>query len=174
MSNNRSHLDLCAFTFADGRRCQMPESVDDSGLCYFHSQKFRDRITRQEAGKQISQYLNTDILTACDLSSAFATLFCATAKGFIKPKTAATLTYLGQLMLQTQRLAKEEFLETFESDWPKIVEESSSFAPDPAPSESPTTTDVILTPDSPPAPQDAPQDDPESPATEPAPVVADL
>jgi hypothetical protein len=137
MSINQDRPCTCAFFFADGRRCQLPPSADDMGLCYFHAKKYHDRLTAQEAGQQINEFLSSDILTACDLNAALTTLFSATAQGFIKPKTAAALTYLGQLMLQTQRLAKEEFLQSFDDRWPKIVRESIVFnepatPPDPA------------------------------------------
>jgi hypothetical protein len=141
--NNLDRPFTCVHFFADGRRCQMPPSADDMGLCYFHAKKFQNRLNSQEAGRQISQFLETDILTACDLSSTFASLFSATAQGWIKPKTAATLTYLGRLMLQTQKLAKQEFLD---DRWPKIVQESICFN-EPAP-EAPAaqSTNPTLTP----------------------------
>ena len=148
MSINQDRPCTCMFFFADGRRCQMPPSADDMGLCYFHAKKFQDRLNSEEAGRQISQFLETDILTACDLSSTFASLFSATAPGWIKPKTAATLTYLGRLMLQTQKLAKQEFLESFDDRWPKIVEEAPAFnplepEPTPAPDTKPDQTSLI-------------------------------
>ena len=138
MSINQDRTFTCVHFFADGRRCQLPPSADDMGLCYFHAKKFRNRLDSQEAGRQISQFLETDILTACDLSSTFASLFSATAQGWIKPKTAATLTYLGRLMLQTQKLAKQEFLESFDDRWPKIVDEAPAFNP-PEPELTPET-----------------------------------
>jgi len=137
------------FFFADGRRCQMPPSADDMGLCYFHAKKHRDHLNAQEAGQQINEFLSSDILTACDLTAALTTLFSATGLGLIKPKTTIALTYLGQLMLQTQKLAKEEFLESFKDRWPKIVQESIVFnepATPPAsepPAESPELTDTL-------------------------------
>ena len=147
MSINQDRPCTCVFFFADGRRCQLPPSADDMGLCYFHAKKYHDRITAQEAGQQINEFLSSDILTACDLSSALATLFSATAMGLIKPKTTVALTYLGQLMLQTQRLAKQEFLQSFNDPWPKIVKESIVFnepAPPPeSPAESPQLTDTL-------------------------------
>jgi len=92
------------------------------------------RITAEEAGRKISAYLDSDILTACDLSSAFAALFSATAQGHIKPKTATSLAYLGQLMFQTQRLAKEEFLQAFTTPWREAVQMSLCFnQPEPPP-----------------------------------------
>src|SRR5882762_8967532 len=150
MSINQDRPCTCMFSFADGRRCQMPPSADDMGLCYFHAKKFQNRLNAQEAGQQINEFLSSDILTACDLSAALATLFSATSLGLIKPKTTIALTYLGQLMLQTQKLAKTEFLQSFDDSWPKIVKESIVFnepAALPAP-EAPTiqSTNPILIP----------------------------
>jgi hypothetical protein len=172
MSINQDRPCTCAFFFADGRRCKLPPSADDMGLCYFHAKKYRDRITAEEAGQQINQFLSSDILTACDLSGALTTLFSATALGLIKPKTTFALTALGQLMLQTQKLAKEEFLQSFDDRWPKIVQESICFnepATPPAP-EAPTTqpTNPILTPANDP-PSDDPNPDPTGTAPHPIP-----
>jgi hypothetical protein len=166
MSINQDRPCTCMFVFADGRRCQMPPSADDMDLCYFHAKKYRDRITAQEAGQQINEFLSSDILTACDFS---ATLFSATALGLIKPKATIALTYLGNLMLQTQRLAKDEFLESFKDRWPKIVQESIVFnepATPPAP-EAPATkpTNPTLTPAN-----DPPSDDPNPNPTHPQPI----
>ncbi len=164
MSINQDRPCTCVFFFADGRRCQLPPSADDMGLCYFHAKKYSDRITAQEAGQQINEFLSSDILTACDLSAALTTLFSATSLGVIKPKTTIALTYLGQLMLQTQRLAKEEFLQSFNDRWPKIVHESICFS-EPAP-EAPAaqSTNPTLTPAT-----DTPSDDPNPAPTQPIP-----
>jgi hypothetical protein len=159
MSINQDRPCTCMFVFADGRRCQMPPSADDMDLCYFHAKKHRDHLNAQEAGLQINEFLSNDILTACDLSAALSTLFSATALGLIKPKTTIALTYLGNLMLQTQKLASQEFVQSFDDSWPKIVRESIVFngpATPPAP-EAPATqsTTPILTPA-----KDTPSDDP--------------
>jgi hypothetical protein len=150
MSINQDRPCTCMFVFADGRRCQMPPSADDIDLCYFHAKKHFDRISAQEAGLQINEFLGRDILTACDLSAALSTLFSATSLGLIKPKTAVALTYLGNLMLQTQKLAKQEFLQSFDDRWPKIVRESICFnEPEPAPQPqkpAPQSTNPTLTP----------------------------
>jgi hypothetical protein len=171
MSNNQDRPFTCVHFFADGRRCQMPPSADDMGLCYFHAKKFQNRLNSQEAGRQISQFLETDILTACDLSSTFASLFSATAQGWIKPKTAATLTYLGRLMLQTQKLAKQEFLESFDDRWPKIVEEAPAFnplEPEPSPAPAAESTESTLTTQKE-SPADEPNADPTGTAPHPIP-----
>jgi hypothetical protein len=150
MSINQDRPCTCMFYFADGRRCQMPPSADDIDLCYFHAKKHRDHLSAQEAGLQINEFLSSDILTACDLSAALRTLFSATALGLIKPKATIALTYLGNLMLQTQKLAKQEFVQSFDDRWSKIVKESIVFnepATPPAP-ELPATqsTNPTLTP----------------------------
>jgi hypothetical protein len=169
MSINQDRPCTCMFVFADGRRCQMPPSADDIDLCYFHAKKHFDRISSQEAGLQINEFLGRDILTACDLSAALSTLFSAAALGLIKPKTTIALTYLGNLMLQTQKLAKQEFLQSFDDPWPKIVRESIVFnepATPPAP-ESPATqsTNPLFTPAN-----DTPSDDPNPDPTHPEPI----
>jgi hypothetical protein len=69
MSITQDRPCTCMFFFADGRRCQMPPSADDMGLCYFHAKKYHDHLTAQEAGQQINEFLSSDILTACDLSA---------------------------------------------------------------------------------------------------------
>ena len=157
MSTNQDRPSTCMFFFADGRRCQMPPSADDMDLCYYHAKKHRDHLNAQEAGQQINEFLGRDILTACDLSAALVTLFSATSLGLIKPKTTIALTYLGNLMLQTQKLAHAEFVRAFDDDWSKIVRESIVFN-EPASEEpaapAPQSTSPILTPEI-----DAPSDD---------------
>ena len=159
MSINQDRPFTCVHFFADGRRCQMPPSADDMDLCYFHAKKHYDRLSAQEAGQQINEFLSSDILTACDLTAALSTLFSATSLGLIKPKTTIALTYLGQLMLQTQKLARQESVQSFDDSWTKIVKESIVFnepATPPAP-EAPATqsTNPLLTPAN-----DTPSDDP--------------
>jgi hypothetical protein len=113
---------LCTFTFSDGRQCQLPRYTTAPDFCYFHARKMARRLDAEAAGKQIAAHLNTDFVTACDLSHTFATLFSATAQGYIKPKTATTLAYLGQLMLQTHIHAKQEFQEAFTKDsWQNAI-----------------------------------------------------
>lgn len=167
MSTNQDRPSTCMFFFADGRRCQMPPSADDMDLCYYHAKKHRDHLNAQEAGEQINEFLGRDILTACDFSAALATLFSATSLGLIKPKTAIALTYLGNLMLQTQKLASAEFVRAFDDDWSKIVRESIVFN-EPAPEEPAAPTPQPTIPTLTPA-NDTPSDDPIPAPTEPIP-----
>lgn len=120
--SSKDRANLCAFTFADGRRCALPQSSDGVGLCYFHARRFLRQTRARTAAQQISRLLDNDITTACDLNAAFNAVFTATAMGYIKPQAAATLAQMGRLMVQTQRTAKDEFLDTFPSTaWPTVV-----------------------------------------------------
>ena len=147
----------CVFTYADGRRCTMPQFPDDMGLCYYHGQERRKAFVAEQAGTHISNCLNTDIVTACDLSSALASAFAATAQGFIEPKQARALASLAALLLKTHALAKQEFLEAFDEKWPDVVAQGPTFTPaDPgAQTAVPSTPDCtadptpVLVPDAP-------------------------
>jgi len=132
---------LCAFTFADGRQCRMPRRSGHLHLCYFHAQKEAESLAAQQAGEDISRFLPTKLLTACDLGVALSRTFCAVARGDIKPKVASTLAYLAQTMLQTIPIAQHEYIESFNTNtWHTAVRasfryerEPSTSAPQPAP-----------------------------------------
>jgi len=137
---------LCSFTFADGRQCRTPRCSDHPHLCYFHARKEAQTVAAQEMGRDISAYLSGSYLSACDLSSALGRLFTAVAQGQVKPKTASTLAYLGQTILQSISVAQHEYINAFGTNsWRSAVR--SSFAP---PAADPPSS----------APQPAPQSDP--------------
>jgi hypothetical protein len=124
--NDRSSL--CSFTFADGRQCRTPRCSDHPHLCYFHARKEAQTLAAQEMGRDISVRLSDDYISACDLSSALGRLFSAVAQGQIKPKTASTLAYLGQTILQSIHIAQLEYINAFGTNsWRAAVR--SSFAP---------------------------------------------
>jgi hypothetical protein len=113
MSTLRSQdrVSLCTFTFADGRRCRTPRHSGHPHLCYFHARKEAHALAAEQAGRDISACLSSGrYLSACNLSMALARLFSAVAQGHIKPKTANTLAYLGQTLLQTIRQAQHEYI----------------------------------------------------------------
>ena len=116
---------LCAFTFADGRRCRMPRCDHHLYLCAFHARKEAQALAGQEAAKDIAYHLSGAFLTACDLSCALGRLFTATAQGQVKPKTAATLAYLGNTLVQTMRLAQHEYIHAFSTNhWRHAVRDA--------------------------------------------------
>jgi hypothetical protein len=133
VTHKKDRSGLCSFTFADGRRCRTPRRAGHSYLCAFHARKEAQSLAAEQAGEDISSFLSGDLMTACDLSSALARLFSAVAKGDIKPKTASTLAYLGQTLIQSIQIAQHEYINAFSTDsWRRAVR--SSFAP-PGPQE---------------------------------------
>ena len=138
---------LCAFTFANGHRCRMPRRQDHACLCFFHARKEAQSLAAENAGEEIAGFLSGAYVSACDLNSALARLFVAVAQGHIKPKTASTLAYLGQTLVQALHLAQHEYINAFGTDsWRRTVR--SSFAP-PAPP-SPPAANLPAQPASPP------------------------
>jgi hypothetical protein len=119
---------LCTFTFADGRRCRGPRQSGHSQLCCFQARKEAQARAAEEIGQDISSFLSGSYLSACDLSSALGRLFTAVAQGQVKPRTAATLAYLGQTLVQSIQVAEKEYINAFGSDfWRNTVR--SSFTP---------------------------------------------
>ena len=106
---------MCSFTFADGRRCRTPRSSGHALFCYFHARKEAQAQAAEQIGSDISYFLSGSYLSACDLSLALGRIFVAVARGQVKPKTASTLAYLGQTLLQTIQLAEHEYTNSFGS-----------------------------------------------------------
>jgi hypothetical protein len=108
---------LCTFTFADGRCCRTPRHAVHSPYCFFHARKLAQARAAEELGRDIAAQFSSAYLSANDLSFVLGRLFAAAAQGHIKPKTAATLAYLGQVLLQTIRLSQDEFISAFGSEF---------------------------------------------------------
>ena len=117
MSANRSNAraSLCSFTFTDGRQCRTPRAAHPY-LCTFHARKDAQALAAEAAGKDIAYHLSGAFVSACDLSSALGRLFSAVAQGQVKPKTASTLAYLAQSLVQTLPLAKHEYINAYGTD----------------------------------------------------------
>ena len=129
MSAHRSETrsSACTFTFTDGRRCRMPRSNRHACLCGYHARKEAQTLAGDHAARQIAHCLSGQYVSACDVSAALARLFAAVAQGQINPKTAATLAYLGQTIVQTLHLSQHEFINAFGPDaWRHNIR--SSFA----------------------------------------------
>jgi hypothetical protein len=123
--SSKNRASLCAFTFADGRRCRTPRHSGHPHLCHFHARKEAQARAAEELGRDVAYFLSGKYLSACDLSAALGRLFVAVARGHIKPKTAATLAHLAQTLLQTIRIAEHEYAEAFDDDaWRDVVHSS--------------------------------------------------
>jgi hypothetical protein len=129
-SRSVDRASTCTFTFSDGRQCRIPRRQGHPYLCVFHARKEAQALAGEQAGRDIASFLTGDYISACDVASALARLFSAVAQGHIKPKTAATLAYLGQTLVQTVKLAQHEYSNAFGPNaWRDAIR--SSFAPPP-------------------------------------------
>ncbi len=112
-SNDRSNdrVSRCTFTFADGRRCRTPRFVNHLHFCHYHARKEAQALAAENLGQDVSCFFSGRYLSACDLAAALGRLFAAVASGNVKPRTASTLAYLAQTLLQTIHLAEHEYSE---------------------------------------------------------------
>jgi hypothetical protein len=126
MSNrSKDRSSLCSFTFVDGRHCRIPRQPGHPHLCAFHARKDAQALAGEAAGKDIAYHLSGSFVSACDLTSALGRLFSAVAQGHVKPKTASTLAYLGQTMVQALPLARDEYINAYDTDdWRETIRES--------------------------------------------------
>ena len=164
MSTNHSkdRANLCSFMFVDGRYCRIPRQAGNPYLCAFHARKEAQALAGKEAGKDIAYHLSGSFVSACDLSSALGRLFSAVAQGQVKPKTAATLAYLGQTLVQALPLAQHEYVNAYGTDsWRKTIRTSHDQ------SANHTSLDADADSDA-----DADADDDTSPTPEPEPATA--
>ena len=124
MSTNRAkdRASLCSFSFIDGRRCLSPRRDNHSQLCAFHARKEAQAHAGEEAGEDIAFFLSGDYVSAGDVSFALSRLFAAVAQGHVKPKTASTLGFLGQTLVQALQLAQKEYISAFgTASWERTV-----------------------------------------------------
>ncbi len=131
-------------TFSDGRRCRTPRTGNHPHFCFDHAQKEARARTAETLGKDLAYFFSGDYLSANDLSAALARLIPAVVSGNIKPKTARTVAYLAQTLLQSIRLAQHEYINAFGTNvWRNAICNSVSgnhdylFPPQPAPQPQP-------------------------------------
>jgi len=128
----------CSFTWSNGKQCRMPRQAGHPFLCTFHARKESQALAAANVGEEIAGFLSGAYVSACDLTSALGRLFSAVARGDLKPKTAATLAYLGQTLVQALHLAQHEYINAFGTNaWRSTVR--SSFAPEPTAPPTPTS-----------------------------------
>src|SRR5258708_5829372 len=140
----KDRVSLCSFTFSDGRRCRTPRTRNNPRFCPYHAQKEARARAAQKLGKDLDYFFSGDYLSACDLSTALARLIPAVVRGDVKPKTAHTVAYLAQTLMQSIHLSKHEYINAFGTDgWREAVRNSvnsnhdSLFPPAPEQPESP-------------------------------------
>jgi hypothetical protein len=120
---DRSHL--CAFTFADGRRCRTPRAARNRHFCFYHAQKEARARAADTLGKDLDYFFSGNYLSACDLSTALGRRLPAVIRGDVKPRTAHTVAYLAQTLMQAIHLSKHEYINAFGTDaWRQSVRNS--------------------------------------------------
>jgi hypothetical protein len=97
---------LCQFPFADGRKCRMLRRQDHPTLCLFHARQEDQLLESQRLGAELSASLTGNFLTATDINFVLGKLFTALAQNRIAPRNAATLAYIGQLLLHSCATSK--------------------------------------------------------------------
>jgi hypothetical protein len=136
----KDRASLCSFTFSDGRRCRTPRAAKHPRFCFYHAQKEARARTADTLGKDLAYFFSGDYLSACDLSTALARVIPAVVRGDVKPKTAHTVAYLVQTLMQAIHISQHEYINAFGTDgWRKSVRNSVNgnydyrFPPDPDP-----------------------------------------
>src|SRR5882757_3699481 len=162
----KDRVSLCQFTFADGRRCRTPRTGKNPHFCFDHAQKEARARAAQSLGKDLAYFFSGDYLSACDLSSALGRLIPAVLRGDVKPRTARTVAYPAQTLLQSIHVAEQEYINAFGTNgWRQSIRNSVNdnrdylFPPAPKPEPPPDQAPVMAgrAPQSVPAPQPASQ-----------------
>src|SRR6267378_332824 len=140
---------LCSFTFSDGRRCRTPRNRNHPHFCFYHAQKEARARAAETLGKDLAYFFSGNYLSACDLSTALARLIPAVVRGDVKSKTAHTVAYLMQTLLQAIHISEQEYTNAFGDDgWRKSIRNSVNgnhkylFPPAPQPAPSALRTDL--------------------------------
>jgi hypothetical protein len=116
---------LCRFTFSEGRQCRTPRSPHHPHFCSDHARKDSQARAADKLGSDLAYFFSGEYLSACDLSAALGRLIAGVARGDIKPRSARTLAYLSQTLVQTIHLAEDEYINALGTDsWRKAIRNS--------------------------------------------------
>jgi hypothetical protein len=149
MTTKRSktyNSDLCQFPFADGRQCRMLRRKDHPTLCVYHAREENQLLESQQLGAELAATLTGNFLTATDVNHVLGKLFTALAQNRIPPRNAATLAYIGQLMLRSLPTVKDEFDFEYEYEsWNRMLDRAtplSNSTPRPQPASAAAASSV--------------------------------
>ncbi len=116
---------LCRFTFSDGRQCRTPRSSHHPRFCSDHARKDSQACAADKLARELSYFFSGEYHSACDLSAALGRLLPAVVRGDIKPRSARTVAYLSQTLVQTIHLAQQEYINALGTDgWRRAVRNS--------------------------------------------------
>lgn len=106
-------LSLCRFSFADGRTCRTPRIAGHPNFCFYHAQREIQARAAAALAEDFSRLFSGNYVSANNLSAALSRLIPAVLQGHITPRTARTVTYMIHTLVQTIRLAQNEYSQTF-------------------------------------------------------------
>ena len=179
MSTNDSgnYWNLCKYEFADGRCCAQPVAPNykAKGFCRSHGdlEKFRNRPAEELNEALFLDPFEHNPPTEAEVQGALAVVFRSLAIGKISTRRAATLGYLGQLMMLKTSIRENRETLSMSTAFTQILN-NFSIAPKGAPLTRATTPVQESTADSAPA-SALPTSRPESlpaPTAPPAPIPA--
>ncbi|HXR32219.1 MAG TPA: hypothetical protein VN830_00820 [Verrucomicrobiae bacterium] len=110
MSNRRIDPDynLCQFQFANGKCCGMPAHPKYNGLCLNHGTIHSRANAREDDLYNLLVSPASGLLSQEEINLALTRLFEALAANRISTRRAATLAYIGHLLLQAYSGLKAE------------------------------------------------------------------
>src|ERR1700687_979737 len=138
MSNrSKDRSDLCSFTFVDGRRCRIPRRPDHPYLCAFPT-------CSGGSSAPPARWPRAPLSPIRQLRVRLRS---------VKPKTASTLAYLGQTLVQILPLAQDEYINAYDTDtWRETIRTSHEQSADHMSPDPPSPPAPERDPDAPPAP----------------------
>jgi hypothetical protein len=108
VSSKRNHspeFPLCRFAFADGRHCALPAQPQRGGLCPPHFAALNRQTKPKNPARGLSR-LTSNPLNETDVLQIISELKGAIASKSISPNKAATITYIGNVLLSCLRASK--------------------------------------------------------------------
>jgi hypothetical protein len=124
-ARKNDRVSLCSFTFSDGRRCRTPRASKHPHFCFYHVQKEARARAAKKLGKDLAYFFSGDYVSGCDLSTALARLIPAVVRGDVKPRTARTVAYLAQTLMQAIHIGQHEYINAFGTDdWRNSIRNS--------------------------------------------------
>src|SRR5271168_1005875 len=100
----------CAYRTSDNRRCRMLRAKDHPELCSHHAALELRALEKSVAIPLAREILGTltDLRSGAAVNQAMGNLMILSADGRITERRAASLTYLGQVLLQTLAAIKSD------------------------------------------------------------------
>ncbi len=117
----------CFHSTSDGRQCRMPRWEAHALLCLFHARQEQQLLNLDPVSAEF-RTLPDEFKTVGGLNNALQKLLALVAHDRIPPRSAATLAYIGQLLLRTLPGVRQENLAVTDLAAPSPIDRESSDA----------------------------------------------